>query len=248
MVKIHSLSEALMGEEQTLSVGALLLVLVLLLHLWAGLWLLKPVSPAPQEKPVIIEVSMLAAPLPEAKPLSQQPVIPKENKPVKLEKPQPKLPPRKKTPVLRKTLELPKPQPIPDTLAAMPALPIPVPANAQPASANATTPSPKTDTAPSNAAKKSTGTAENDEDKHIACVDCPEIAYPPIAMRRNWKGSVLLKFQFSADGHVEQLTVLKSSGHDLLDEAALTNAKKWRFTPGKPGRVATKLINFKFND
>lgn len=35
------------------------------------------------------------------------------------------------------------------------------------------------------------------------------------------------------DGTVGEVTLAQSSGHDVLDKAALQTIKSWRFTPGK---------------
>jgi len=55
--------------------------------------------------------------------------------------------------------------------------------------------------------------------------------YPDVARKKGWEGSVLLRAQITAQGHVESLTLLKSSGHEILDQSATTAVRQWRFHP-----------------
>lgn len=45
--------------------------------------------------------------------------------------------------------------------------------------------------------------------------------YPPQAVRRGWQGIVLLGLRVGVDGHIEAIHIAQSSGHALLDRAAL---------------------------
>ena len=54
MRKKETLFEALTGEERPRSIGSLLLILVLLLHLWGALWLLQPVEPITLAQPLMM--------------------------------------------------------------------------------------------------------------------------------------------------------------------------------------------------
>ena len=58
-----------------------------------------------------------------------------------------------------------------------------------------------------------------------------EPTYPRIALRRGWAGNVLLSVDVSKDGEVLRVKIIKSSGHDVLDESAIDAAKKWVFNP-----------------
>lgn len=55
--------------------------------------------------------------------------------------------------------------------------------------------------------------------------------YPDLARKKGWEGSVLLRAQISPQGQVESLTLLQSSGHDVLDRAASLAVQQWRFYP-----------------
>jgi protein TonB len=74
--------------------------------------------------------------------------------------------------------------------------------------------------------------------------DNPPPVYPALARRRQWQGAVVLEVLVKADGLVAELSVEQSSGHRVLDEAALAAVRNWRFTPGRHGRqpVAMKVL------
>lgn len=59
----------------------------------------------------------------------------------------------------------------------------------------------------------------------------PKPDYPSIARSRGWQGKVILRVQISAAGKVESVAVEQSSGHELLDESALTAVRDWLFVP-----------------
>lgn len=62
--------------------------------------------------------------------------------------------------------------------------------------------------------------------------------YPMEAVRRRWQGTTVLHVAVRANGLVSDLKVIESSGHELLDQAAMTAVKQWRFSPGtKEGRA-----------
>jgi len=50
--------------------------------------------------------------------------------------------------------------------------------------------------------------------------------YPPMARMNNWQGKVVLKFVVKEDGTVENLEVVQSSGHTVLDEAAMETIRR----------------------
>lgn len=68
-----------------------------------------------------------------------------------------------------------------------------------------------------------------------------EPEYPPLARRRQQEGTVVLEALVGADGRVAELAVHLSSGHRLLDEAALKGVKNWRFVPGRRGAAPVAL-------
>ncbi|MDG1985289.1 MAG: energy transducer TonB [Planctomycetota bacterium] len=60
---------------------------------------------------------------------------------------------------------------------------------------------------------------------------CVPPAYPDMAARRGWTGTVILLIEVSSDGAVARATVESSSGHAILDLAARRAVEEWRFTP-----------------
>ena len=63
----------------------------------------------------------------------------------------------------------------------------------------------------------------------------PPPVYPRKARRRGVEGVVLLEVLVDVSGWVADLRVLSSSGHRLLDKAALKSVKKWRFIAARRG-------------
>ncbi len=57
----------------------------------------------------------------------------------------------------------------------------------------------------------------------------PLPVYPPEALRRGLDGRVVLRLTISAEGEVTKLTVAGSSGHAILDQAAVAAVSRWRF-------------------
>ena len=76
--------------------------------------------------------------------------------------------------------------------------------------------------------------------------------YPEVARKNGWAGTVLLRAKISAQGNVESLTILKSTGHDLLDQSATAAVRQWHFHPqkvnGNPVAVTVELpVKFSLN-
>lgn len=68
----------------------------------------------------------------------------------------------------------------------------------------------------------------------------PKPDYPPAARRRQLEGRVVLRVEVLADGECGQVEILQSSGHDILDQAAVETVKTWHFRPGRKDGVAVK--------
>jgi protein TonB len=66
----------------------------------------------------------------------------------------------------------------------------------------------------------------------------PRPAYPHVAQREGWEGSVLLRVRVLPTGHPDTIAVQRSSGHGVLDQAAVEVVKGWAFTPATQGGVA----------
>lgn len=57
--------------------------------------------------------------------------------------------------------------------------------------------------------------------------------YPDLARRAGIEGQTVVKALVDIDGSVMDVQVLKSSGNQMLDEAALAAARQWKFSPAK---------------
>jgi len=65
----------------------------------------------------------------------------------------------------------------------------------------------------------------------------PKPVYPVEAQEKGYKGVVLLKVEVLSNGHVGQIEVKKSSGHEILDQSALATVKKWKFIPARKENI-----------
>lgn len=63
----------------------------------------------------------------------------------------------------------------------------------------------------------------------------PKPRYPKRARRRGYQGTVILEVLVDRTGRVDDLRVLTSSGHQILDKAARQSVKTWLFQPGMVG-------------
>ncbi len=62
--------------------------------------------------------------------------------------------------------------------------------------------------------------------------------YPPQARRLNQQGRTLLRARVNAQGQVEQVQIVESSGFPALDQSALRAVERWQFTPARQGDSA----------
>jgi TonB family protein len=62
----------------------------------------------------------------------------------------------------------------------------------------------------------------------------PKPEYPLQARAKHWGGSGIILLEVDVTtGQVTSARMLKSMGHQILDEAALSAFRRWRFQPGK---------------
>jgi protein TonB len=73
---------------------------------------------------------------------------------------------------------------------------------------------------------------------NAAYLNNPKPEYPAAAARMNWGGTVILRVRVLADGRAENVSVKKSSGRKVLDDAAVSAVQKWTFVPSKRGSTA----------
>lgn len=60
----------------------------------------------------------------------------------------------------------------------------------------------------------------------------PPPKYPRLARRRGYEGTAILKVFVDKSGRPRKVVVFSSSGHSLLDKAALKAVRSWRFQAG----------------
>ena len=86
--------------------------------------------------------------------------------------------------------------------------------------------------APANAGQKAAVSAQQWQ------VFNPRPDYPYEARLKHISGTGIYVLDLDPrDGHVIRTVAAQSSGHKILDDAAITTFMKWRFKPGCPPRV-----------
>lgn len=75
----------------------------------------------------------------------------------------------------------------------------------------------------------------------------PAPRYPAEALAARLTGRVVVRVVLAADGSVAEALVHRSSGSNLLDDAAVAAVRAWRFAPSENGAISRRLavpINF----
>jgi protein TonB len=72
---------------------------------------------------------------------------------------------------------------------------------------------------------------------HPRVVHNPKPVYPWQARKRGWEGSVIVRVDVDAEGKCRSARVMTSSGHHILDQAALGAVASWTFEPGRAGSI-----------
>jgi protein TonB len=75
---------------------------------------------------------------------------------------------------------------------------------------------------------------------HANYLNNPRPEYPSTARNMSWEGKVILKVHVIANGSVGGVSVAHSSGHEILDEAAMKAVRQWKFVPAKRDGVAVE--------
>lgn len=84
---------------------------------------------------------------------------------------------------------------------------------------------------------------DTEPDYKTAYLNNPKPLYPPWAKDMGYQGRVMLNVEVLADGRVGQVLLQKSSGYDILDNAAIRSVKSWRFTPARHlGQPVTQWV------
>ncbi len=70
----------------------------------------------------------------------------------------------------------------------------------------------------------------------------PLPAYPAAAREQRLEGVVLLSVLIDTSGRVVDVNVATSSGSSVLDEVAVSAARKWTFVPARRGSRAVESV------
>ncbi len=88
-----------------------------------------------------------------------------------------------------------------------------------------------------------------EEVKNIHPIMRIEPKYPPQAVADNLEGSVLLKFDVTPSGAVDNLTVLSSEPAHIFDQVAMDALAQWRYETSSQGqKSATVQLDFVLSD
>lgn len=188
---------------------------VLLVHGGLMAWQLLPQPPVAIPQQQVIRISMVAPSTPPAPPQAQP-------EPPPAPPPAPEIPPApkgmKKAEPPQPQREEKKPAPPEKTEAAQPQPPAPV--------------------------MQTSGQQAPDATQRQAAITEPVAAdylrnpppvYPRAALRKRQQGTVLVAVQVSMQGLPLRVRIDRSSGHRLLDAAALEAVRNWRFVPARRG-------------
>lgn len=77
----------------------------------------------------------------------------------------------------------------------------------------------------------------------------PSPKYPAESVRLRHQGTVMLRLFVDAEGRVDQVELVKSSGHHELDQSAILAVQKWRGQPATRAGVAvasTEILPVRF--
>lgn len=80
----------------------------------------------------------------------------------------------------------------------------------------------------------------------------PPPRYPETARRNGWVGTVLVRAVVGSNGRASSVSLQRSSGYGILDQAALSAVRGWKFIPRRTNGEATGStvevpVNFSLN-
>lgn len=136
-------------------------------------------------------------------------------------------------PVVDELAAKPAPKPIPKPKPAPPPKPVPKPVEPPPPA-----PTPPPVAAPAPTPAPPAPPAPPSPPSNAAYLKNPQPEYPPLAQRRGWEGTVLLRVRVLANGSPAEIQIQTSSGRELLDKSAIQAVKRWTFVPSKQGGQA----------
>ncbi|MDH4285071.1 MAG: energy transducer TonB [Gallionellaceae bacterium] len=192
--------------------------LVVVLHIAAFLaWISFPPSAPEPLKEMAVTITIAPPAMPEVMPPPPPP-------------PKPVVQPRKEMPPPE-----PKPTPVEEPIAKPVETPVVEKPAAPPPPVVAAAPAPAPVVAPP---PPPPPVQEVEPDYKASYLNNPRPAYPFAARRMGLQGKVILNVEVLAEGISGQVNVHQSSGHEMLDNAAMQTVKKWKFVPARRGAQA----------
>ena len=200
-----------------------------------------PREPEPQPQPEPIPEA--PEPVPEPAPVEPPPVVPQFEPPP----PIPDAPVIPEPPPVEPRVETqleaeppPIPEPIPETIPEPIPEPTPEPIPEPVPEPEVIPPVEPPPEPPPEDLPPQPGDAEVDEAAlEVQAVPDPAFAprpkYPRKARVRKWQGTVWLEVDVDATGRPTRVSLHKSSGHGILDDAAIATVRTWKFKPGQRG-------------
>lgn len=93
------------------------------------------------------------------------------------------------------------------------------------------------------------GSGENGAyDFAASAVSYKDPIYPRLAIKRELQGDVKVRVAVTSEGKPSNIEILKSSGHDLLDKAAIEAMSGWSFLPRAAPYYVEKTILFQLKN
>ena len=211
-------------RSPTVQRNTLVVAGVLLIH-GAGLWLFQS-GLLEKMAEVVVPVQLISSSID----VNRAPL-----KPLATPLPNPPTPPVKAT----------KPSPSPLTPQPQPSAlqPSPNQTDTKPNAPQTTTPATASATiAAASPAATSPAPAKVELPTHVATyLQNPKPDYPALSVRRGEQGQVVLNVLIGIDGKAQKAEIVKSSGFERLDAAALATVLRWRYVPGKRGGVPEEM-------
>jgi protein TonB len=228
------------------------LVLVSAAHAVAVEWLMSRHGASKPPSTMLAIEAMLLAPSPQ--PVTNgserggEPAGTEAAEPAPQEEPPVAVEPERETPAEREPEPVqaaepqPAPEPEPDPTPSRVTRPVVSPATSRPKAGREPPPKTKagagpvhlgdaTDSSADAAAGPARGGATTGPRYDAAYLSNPPPPYPAAARRRNVQGRVLVYAVVAPNGACARAEIRQSSGHPILDEAALEAVRAWRFVP-----------------
>lgn len=91
---------------------------------------------------------------------------------------------------------------------------------------------------PMQPAEMSSGSSDREPDRQALYLEGLPLSYPMVARKMGWQGKVVLNVEVLASGMPGQIKLKQSSGHEVLDKAALQAMRNSHFIPARHGGLS----------